>query len=404
MNRDVRALVPTRRLGALILVPAVTMMVSCGGMMQADMPASMTVATVMPPPEMAPPAALPAAPPPTAPMMAMLMPTPGIAARERFQLAINSLQQGDSQRAGVELRAYLAEVPNSTPARNLLTQIETPLEMLHPAENFTVQLQANETLSSLAGIYLGDVLGFYGLARYNMIENPSRVAVGQMIRIPRTPATLAAQANRAALASMQMPMTPPAAMPAPAAPAPAAPPPIVASAPPPPAPPARPAPPRDPWVSIRENVTAGRYDAAIKDAEAAQVRPNAAQAVVLASAYAGNARAIQMSNAMEAAAQAFRAGQLYLETANRPQDAIAPLELAVMLSPMDNRAQTLLTTAKTRVSEAYYRDGVAAFQRQDLDGAIAAWDRALTIDPNHKNAQLNRAQAIELKQNLQRLK
>lgn len=371
---------------------------------QAEMSAPMTMATVMPPPEMAPPAALPAAPPPP-PMMAMLMPTPGIAARERFQLAINSLQQGDSQRAAVELRAYLAEVPNSTPARNLLTQIETPLEMLYPAENFTVQLQANETLSSLSGIYLGDVLAFYGLARYNMIENPSRVAAGQMIRIPRTAATLAAQANRASMASMQMPLPPPAAMPAPAAPAPAAPPPVVASAPPPPpAPPARPAPPRDPWVSIRENVTAGRYDAAIKDAETAQVRPNPAQAIVLASAYAGNARAIQMSNAMEAAAHAFRAGQLYLETANRPQDAIAPLELAVMLAPMDNRAQMLLTTAKTRVSEAYYRDGVAAFQRQDLDGAIAAWDRALAVDPNHRNAQLNRAQAIELKMNLQRLK
>jgi tetratricopeptide (TPR) repeat protein len=134
------------------------------------------------------------------------------------------------------------------------------------------------------------------------------------------------------------------------------------------------------------------------------VRPNAAQAVILASAYAGNAKAVQMTNAMEAAAQALRAGQLYLETANRPQDALAPLELAVMLAPMDDRPQMLLATAKTRVSEGYYRDGVAAFQRQDLDGAIAAWDKALAVDPNHRNAQLNRAQAIELKQNLQRLK
>ncbi len=54
------------------------------------------------------------------------MPTPGIPARERFQVAINALQQGDAPRAAVELRAYLAEVPNSTPARNLLAQIETP--------------------------------------------------------------------------------------------------------------------------------------------------------------------------------------------------------------------------------------------------------------------------------------
>jgi tetratricopeptide (TPR) repeat protein len=373
-------------------------------MQQAEMPAPVMMATVMPPPEAAP-APLPAAPPPVAPMTMAptLTPTPGIAARERFQVAINALQQGDSPRAAVELQAYLAEVPNSTPARNLLTQIETPLEMLYPAESFNVQLQQSETLSSLAGIYLGDVLGFYGLARYNGIENPSRVAVGQTIRIPSTPTTLAAQANRASMAGMQASAAP---MPMPAAPqppaaAPVPPPPVVASAPPPPA---RPAPPRDPWISIRENITAGRFDAAIKDAETARVTPNGAQAVVLASAYAGNAKDIQATNATEAAAQAFRAGQLYLETANRPADAIAPLELAVMLSPMDNRAMTMLATAKSRVSEGYYRDGVAAFQRQDLDGAIAAWDRALAIDPNHRNAQLNRAQAIELKQNLQRLK
>jgi Tfp pilus assembly protein PilF len=394
-------------LRVLVVIPAVTALASCGGgmMQQAEMPPPMTMASVAPPPAPVAPAPLPAAPPPMAPMVLAPMPTPGIAARERFQLAINSLQQGDSQKAAVELRAYLAEVPNSTPARNLLTQIETPLEMLYPAESFNVQLLQSETLSSLAGIYLGDVLAFYGLARYNMIQNPARVSVGQTIRIPSTPATLAAQANRASMASMQSPMPAPMPMPVPpaAAPAPAAPPPVVASAQPP-APPARPTPPRDPWISIRENVAAGRFDAAIMDAETAQVRPNAAQAVVLASAYAGNARAVQMTNAMEAAAQALRAGQLYLETANRPQDALAPLELAVMLAPMDNRAQMLLATAKTRVSDGYYRDGVAAFQRQDLDGAIAAWDRALAVDPNHRNAQLNRAQAIELKQNLQRLK
>ena len=408
MRGEFRTRLPLRRLKSLALASAAVLLASCGGMMQqAEMVPPMTMATVMPAPVAPAPAPLPAAPPPVAPMAAApLMPTPGIAARERFQVAINALQQGDSPRAAVELKAYLAEVPNSTPARNLLTQVETPLEMLYPAESFNVQLQQNETLSSLAGIYLGDVLGFYGLARYNGIENPSRVSVGQTIRIPRTPATLAAQANRASMAGMQAslaPMPMPGAMPPPAAaaPPPAAPPPVVASVTPPPA---RPAPPRDPWISIRENVSAGRFDAAIKDAETARVTPNGAQAVVLASAYAGNAKAIQATNATEAAAQAFRAGQLYLETANRPADAIAPLELAVMLAPMDNRAVTLLATAKTRVSDGYYRDGVTAFQRQDLDGAIAAWDRALAVDPNHRNAQLNRAQAIELKQNLQRLK
>jgi Tfp pilus assembly protein PilF len=354
------------------------------------------MATAMPPP---PPMEQPSVPVmPQAPQ-----PTPGLSARERYQLAINQLQQGDSVRAGVELKAYLLEVPNSMPARNLLAQIETPLEMLYPADFFTVQLGPNETLSSVAGSYLGDVLAFYGLARYNNIENPSRVVAGQNIRIPRTPATLAAQMARAAAAqNQQASATPaPATPPRPTPPAP----PAVSAAPVAPAPPlARPAPPRDPWPGIRENVAAGRFDAAIRDAEASRVMPDRVQAVVLATAYAGNAKAISMSNAAQAAAQAVRAGQLYLDTANRPEDAIAPLELAVALTPADMRAQTLLASAKTKVADSYYRTGVAAFQKQDLDGAISAWDHALAVDPNHKNAQLNRAQAIELKQNLQRLR
>ncbi len=380
--RPLQSLLRKRPAKLIAMLPMVALIVSCGGMMMQQVAAP-------PPPMMMVSAPPPPPPPPPVAAPPVLQPTPGIAARERFQVAVNALQQGDSARAAVELKAYLVEVPNSAPARNLLTQIETPLDMLFPAESFNVQLGQNETLSSLSGIYLGDVLGFYGLARYNGIENPSRVTAGQTIRIPRTPATLAAQMARASAPAAQASLTP-------------TPPPAVI--PPPAPPPARPALPRDPWASIRENVAAGRYDAAIRDAETSRVMPDRTQAVVLASAYAGNAKATRTTNAMQAAAQALRAGQLYLETANRPQDAIEPLELAVMLAPMDNRAQILLTTAKTRTTETYYRTGVAAFQRQDLDGAIAAFDKALAVDPNHKNAQLQRAQAVELKQNLQRLR
>jgi Tfp pilus assembly protein PilF len=342
--------------------------------------APMQMSAPPPMPMMPPQAAAPAAP--------ILQPTAGLGARERFQLAINQLQQGDSARAAVELKAYLVEVPNSTPAKNLLAQIETPIETLYPADNFTVQLGRDETLSSLAGVYLGDVLGFYGLARYNNIENPSRVAVGQNIRIPRTPQTLAAQAMRA---SMQQASIMPAPLPAP----PAA---------PPAAAPSRAAIPRDPWATIRQAVGAGRFDDAIKEAETARVKPDAAQAVVLAAAYAGNAKALRASNATQASTQAVRAGQLYLETANRPEEALEPLRLAVAINPADARAQMLLTSAKNKAADINYRIGVAAFQKQDLDRAIAAWDKTLAIDPDHKNAQLNRAQALELKQNLQKLR
>jgi hypothetical protein len=55
-------------------------------------------------------------------------------------------------------------------------------------------------------------------------------------------------------------------------------------------------------------------------------------------------------------------------------------------------------------AEAYYRTGVTAFQRQDLAGAIAAWDRTLALDPTHKGAQLSRAQALEMQANLEKLR
>ena len=85
-----------------------------------------------------------------------LAPTPDVVTRDRFPLAVRLLEQGNPDQARVELNAYLAEVPNSPAARNLLAQIDTPIAMLFPAENFTVQLaQAKRSATSLA--LLGDV-------------------------------------------------------------------------------------------------------------------------------------------------------------------------------------------------------------------------------------------------------
>ena len=273
-------------------------------------------------------------------------------------------------------------MPNSPAVRALLAQIDTPLPQLFPAENFTVNLAANESLGSLAANSLGDVTQFYALARYNDIAVPRRVALGQAIKIPSTPATLAAR-DRIAQG------LPPGAQTAGAAP---------------PAAGARPGAPRDPWAIIRGEIAAGRYDAAIREAETSRVQPDRAQAAVLASAYAGSARTVRGTNAPLAGTLALRAGELYLDTAQQPEQAIEPLQLALMLTPGNARAQTLLTTARERASEPHYRAGVQAAQRQDLDGAIAAFDRALALNPEHRNAQLQKAQAQELKANLQRLR
>jgi lipoprotein NlpI len=69
-----------------------------------------------------------------------------------------------------------------------------------------------------------------------------------------------------------------------------------------------------------------------------------------------------------------------------------------MLAPTDLDAQ-----AAQKMANRYYKVGLVALQHQDLDGAIAAWDKVLAIDPNYKDAQLNRAQALQLKENLKKL-
>ena len=302
--------------------------------------------------------------------------TPNLEPRERLQLAIQQLEVGDADQAAVELHQYVSEVPNAEQANYLLEQIETPIETLYPVENFTVELNPGETLSSLAGTYLGNVLGFYGLARYNDVENPSLVTEGQTIRIPSTEASLAAHEER---------LNPSA---APGA--------AVAQAPP-----SAPVPVNQ-WISTRTHVAAGRFAEAISEAEDNRIMPNANEAVVLASAYDGHAREIQATNTQQAAAHALRAGQLRLQTADLPEEALSSLELATQLAPGNAEAQSLLASAKTQTVELYYRRGVEAFQRQDLDGAITAYDRVLEIDPDHQNAQVNRVQAVELRQNLQR--
>ena len=46
----------------------------------------------------------------------------------------------------------------------------------------------------------------------------------------------------------------------------------------------------------------------------------------------------------------------------------------------------------------------SAFAKQDLNGAIRAWDSVLELDPNNRTAQLERQKAIDLKEKLTKVK
>jgi Tfp pilus assembly protein PilF len=59
-------------------------------------------------------------------------------------------------------------------------------------------------------------------------------------------------------------------------------------------------------------------------------------------------------------------------------------------------ARTFRDELRRALVEQEYLNGLRAFQRRQLDTAIVHFDRALEIDPSHRNANVNRAQVLEL--------
>lgn len=80
----------------------------------------------------------------------------------------------------------------------------------------------------------------------------------------------------------------------------------------------------------------------------------------------------------------------------------APPPQVVAPAPTEPAANS--PAAQHKLADEFYQRGLVAFQHQDLDAAIADWDKTLAIDPNFASAQLNRAHAIRLKNNLAKLR
>jgi len=106
-------------------------------------------------------------------------------AREYVRAAVEELNVGNENSARAELRAAMEMQPGNNAARRLMEQIEgDPREMLgESARTYTVR--SGETMSELAGRFLGDPLLFYALARYNGLEAPNQLSAGQTLSIPR---------------------------------------------------------------------------------------------------------------------------------------------------------------------------------------------------------------------------
>jgi len=116
--------------------------------------------------------------------------------------AITQLQNGDEPAAQKTLEQALALDPANDLAKKLMDQIKADPQKELGAVFFRYTVQRDDSMSKIAQQYLGDRFKFHILARYNDISNPSKLAAGQVIKIPgRAPPSGAAQARPAAPAT-----------------------------------------------------------------------------------------------------------------------------------------------------------------------------------------------------------
>ena len=98
--------------------------------------------------------------------------------------AVGMLEAGREDDARAELQRALAQDPHNKLALNLRRQIDADPATALGRESFSYTVRPNESLSMIAGRFLGDIYSFYILARYNNIAVPRQVAGGQTLRIP----------------------------------------------------------------------------------------------------------------------------------------------------------------------------------------------------------------------------
>jgi tetratricopeptide (TPR) repeat protein len=146
-------------------------------------------------PAATPPAtAAPATPP--RPPEPELSPAQAKAQSQKLALeAVDQLQNGDEIAARQTLAKALSLDPANDIAKKMNEQIAADAQKELGPTFFRYTVARDDSLSKLAQQYLGDRYRFYILAKYNDIANPSRLAAGQIIKIPgRAPPPSAAPA------------------------------------------------------------------------------------------------------------------------------------------------------------------------------------------------------------------
>ena len=332
----------------------------------------------------------------------------GLTSRQRMLKSIQQLEVGNADVASVELNEYLTSTPDSSRARHLLKQINTPANEFYPAEFFIVELAFGQSISTLAQHYLGNALEFYALAKYNGIENPSRINTGSKIKIPLTANAKSVREKDAQSAQKKQQGTElqPAAVTTDSVESKGEPQ-IAAEEDKASEVPLTDAPesPATLKAKLADANSAGDFAKSVSLLElltSQNAEFDASTRVLASEALVGRANMIK-------ADQASTAAQLYTQAADFMQQngnevsAFDYFKLAYATDDSNSDAQQKMTQLQQQISNKYHREASILFRQQRIDEAIKKWDVVLHVDPSNTDVSAYRSQAVELQQRLKAL-
>lgn len=363
-----------------------------------------------------------------------------IPASQRVTKALQRLEQGDYENARNQLVWALQEKPGLQIADKLIQQIDAdPIDYLG-MKSYSYRVESGESLSIIAGKFLEDPMKFVILARYNKLENPSQLAPGDRIRVP---GVMPAQVWRKPKKKPHRPKPPPdnttsrsddgksdsvdnsETTPGP----------IIDSEPTTlhstaPTPPSL----EQVLDSARKLHAAGDLPAAIyqlesggshfagsrtlksleidydreyadlliKQGELVKARDVLEKLVLLDGSKEQTVNdLIRVEDKLEARKLYTRGSDLL--ASGSVEEAYNVLTQALVYDPDNTLAKQAQTESRDKLTDTYHRKAMQHFRKQELDPAIALWDKILSLDPGHTLASGYKARALEMKQKLEKI-